>query len=492
MKKFTYLFSLILAISFFSSCDDYLDIAPKGETVLSKTDDYLGLLEDMYGFPISSEWYISGEATSYNMTLIKNYTYPLVSVGFFWDETFDRASYMTDTGSSDMYSMCYKRIAKYNIIIQNIGDSDGSSEDKTMGLAQAKILRAYNYFYLINTFAKPYNPTTAETDNGIILRTDFNLEASVSQGTIAEAYKMIQQDIEDALPDLPHVSLNTFRPDKSFGYALKAKVHLFKREFDEALTASLDCIKEAETNGHHKLWDMNEEYQSALQSSLNMYTGMPESFFEYGGMMYSMFRMMSQSSYFVHPYSDSENLLYQHGLNDMSPHPMMVRKPIASLFDPKTDLRYTFNMGTMPTRPTAEPGSISLNNMMNKWNCAGIKLSEVYLMAAECYARKGDVTNTMTYINNLRKNRIIAKYYSDLTAANKEEAFNIVRDERKRELLATSNGFFDMRRFCTEFNETLSRDYDGKTYYLKPTSTLLTFPFPVSAMQNSNLIQNSK
>ena len=110
-------------------------------------------------------------------------------------------------------------------------------------MAQAKILRAYNYFYLINTYAKHYYPQTAEQELGIILRKEFDLEAEGVQSTIAEAYRLIQQDIEDALPNLPHKSLNVFRPDKSFGYALKAKVHLFKREIDEALQASLDCIK---------------------------------------------------------------------------------------------------------------------------------------------------------------------------------------------------------------------------------------------------------
>lgn len=163
------------------------------------------------------------------------------------------------------------------------------------------------------------------------------------------------------------------------------------------------------------------------------------------------------------------------------------------LFEPRTDLRYTFYLGTGPTRPTAEPGSVMLSfSGLYHWNPAGIKLSEVYLMAAECYARKGDKDNAMKYVNDLRKHRHIAKYYTDLTAADAAEAMKIVREERKRELMFTSNSFFDMRRFCTEFNETLTREYDGQTYTLKPDSHLLTFPFPVSAMQNSNLIQNSK
>lgn len=495
MKRNIIIGCIAAATFIFTACDNYLDLVPKGESVLNETSDYLGLLEDMYGYPLETEWYLCGENAPAYVEQIKNYTNPLISASFFWNEDFDRATYMTATGSGDLYSMCYNKIAKYNIIIQNIGDAKGSESDKIEGIAQAKILRAYNYFYLINTFAKPYDPATAAQERGVILRDEFSLEDEGEQKTVADTYKLIQQDIEDALSGLPHKSLNTFRPDKSFGYALKAKVHLFKREFDQALQASLDCLKEAEEKGNHKLWDMNTTYQSALtqyKTSMGM-QAMPDMMFEYGMSMYSMFRMMGSIMYFKREYDNTENLLYQHGLNFMSPQASLIRKPVVDLFSPKEDLRYTFCIATTTEGPaTREPGSKMLNIMSFHWNCGGVKLSEVYLMAAECYARKGDKDNTLKYVNDLRKNRLIKTYYTDLTAADATEAMKIVREERKRELLFTSNGFFDMRRFCTEFNETLTREFEEKTYTLKPASHLLTFPFPVAAMQNSNLIQNSK
>ena len=190
---------------------------------------------------------------------------------------------------------------------------------------------------------------------------------------------------------------------------------------------------------------------------------MPDMMFEYGMSMYSMFRMMGSIMYFKREYDNTENLLYQHGLNFMSPQASLIRKPVVDLFSPKEDLRYTFCIATTTEGPaTREPGSKMLNIMSFHWNCGGVKLSEVYLMAAECYARKGDKDNALKYVNDLRKNRLIKTYYTDLTAADATEAMKIVREERKRELLFTSNGFFDMRRFCTEFNETLTREFEEK------------------------------
>lgn len=513
----------------FSACDDYLDLTPKGVAALDRTEDYVGLLESVYGFPIQSEWYLCGDIAPGDLgTIVYDNRNSMNASAYLWDEEIDRAPLMTDTGQFMLYSQCYKNISNYNIIIQNINDAKGPEEEKVIGIAQAKILRALNYFYLINTYARPYDPATAEKERGIILRKEFNLEEEGMQSTVADAYRFIQQDIEEALPHLPHKALNVFRPNQSFGYALKAKVHLFKREIDEALQASLDGIKEAETNGGHKMWNLNSVYNAAVEAFL------PNSYFDMNSFTvvnltkeediqwgpntmpansqfnaYNAFRQAFLSTgnslrdtYFARSYDNPENLLYQSGGTDGDPSPQFIREPVAKLFSNKEDLRHTvYCMDFTPLRPTSEKNGACLMAYHIKWNIAGIRLSEVYLMAAECYARKGDCVNAMKYINDIRKNRIKTKYYVDLKAETKEEAMGEVREERKRELLFTVNGFFDMRRFCAEFNETLTREYqlsnNGKigeehTATLTPDSHLLTYPFPVSAMQNSNLEQNSK
>ena len=130
-----------------------------------------------------------------------------------------------------------------------------------------------------------------------------------------------------------------------------------------------------------------------------------------------------------------------------------------------------------------------------RWNPSGMRFSEVYLMLAECYARKGspeDIAKSMAYLDMLRSHRNITARYTRLNTTDATEALKFVREERKRELFFTYNGFFDLRRFATEFNETQTKVFEGETYTLSPTSTLLTFPFPLKAMQTSDLKQNSK
>ena len=149
---------------------------------------------------------------------------------------------------------------------------------------------------------------------------------------------------------------------------------------------------------------------------------------------------------------------------------MYLTADVISLFDQQADLRMLYCLRYRRSHETAPEGDREFTSMGIRWNPSGMRLSEVYLMLAECYARKGspaDIAQAMNYLD-------------------------IIRSQRKRELFFTYNGFFDLRRFCTEFNETLTKEFEGETYTLSPNSTLLTFPFPLKAMQTSDLKQNSK
>lgn len=483
----------VSALVALQSCDSYLDIEPKGRAQLETTEDYLGLIEGATQYYEHYDgWYISNEASWYKMADLKNYTTPMRSVGFFWDEGYDRTTVFL---TSPLYNDCYSRITNYNVIVSNVMQSKGTDQDKQLAMAQAKIMRAYNYFFLINTFAKPYDPATADTENGVIVREKMfeSIEEKGVQQTVGYTYRFIQKDIEDALPDLPHTSLNAFRPDKTFGYALKAKVHLFKREFDQCLEACLAALEEAPA-GNHEMWNMNTEYNRFAPSLLRSYgTDRAIDRPEYMGVNDAIENIWKNGV--AKGYESSENLIYLFGSTDTDPFPMYLTKDVLDLFEEGADLRELYCIRYRRTHETAPEGDREYASMGIKWNPAGIRLSEVYLMLAECYARKGspaDIAKAMGYLDEVRKNRCITGKYTRLNAADADEAMRLVREERKRELFLTCNGFFDMRRFCTEFNETLTKEFDGQTYTLAPNSTLLTFPFPLKAMQTSDLKQNSK
>lgn len=491
-NRFSIAFVALASALAFASCDDYLDIEPKGRAQLKTTDDYLGLLEEVtptYDHAFSLN--LCNEASWYKVEELKNYTSPLRSAAFLWDESYDRAAV---TINDYLYNNCYSRITNYNVIVSNIAKAQGPDEDKALAMAQAKIMRAYNYFFLVNTYAAPYDPATADNTSGIIVRERMfeSIEEPGIQQSVGYTYRFIQQDIDDAIADLPHLALNNFRPDKTFGLALKAKVHLFKREIDECIQACLDALAEAPA-GSHELWDMNTDYNRYAPQLLAAYgtdRAIDDPF--YIGINASIENIWKNGV--VRGYDSAENLLYQFGTTYTDPFPMYVTGDVISLFD-ESDLRKLFCIRYNRSHESAPVNDREFASQGIKWNPSGMRLSEVYLMLAECYARKGtpaDITKAMNYLDQLRAKRNISSRRTVLTASTAEEALRHVREERKRELFMTCNGFFDLRRYVTEFNETQTKEFEGKVYTLRPGSHLLTFPFPLKAMQTSSLKQNSK
>ena len=61
MKKYIVIIWLSLVMGLVS-CDNYLDVVPKGEAVLNSTDDYLGLIEAASPkFSMTPFWYMAIE-----------------------------------------------------------------------------------------------------------------------------------------------------------------------------------------------------------------------------------------------------------------------------------------------------------------------------------------------------------------------------------------------------------------------------------------------
>ena len=78
----------------------------------------------------------------------------------------------------------------------------GDKDVKELAKAEAKIMRAWDHFILINTFAKAYNPETAATDGGVAIIDKYDLEATPTKSTVAQVYDFIIKYIEESLPYL--------------------------------------------------------------------------------------------------------------------------------------------------------------------------------------------------------------------------------------------------------------------------------------------------
>ncbi len=98
--------------------------------------------------------------------------------------------------SPKIWSSAYTGIYNANGVIEGIAASTSSS--LTAGVrkkytAEAKFIRAFCYFYLVNFFG----------DLPLVLTVDFNETRYYSRTPVAEVYKQIIKDLKEAQADLP-------------------------------------------------------------------------------------------------------------------------------------------------------------------------------------------------------------------------------------------------------------------------------------------------
>jgi hypothetical protein len=146
---------------------------------------------------------------------------------------------------TDLYSYIYTT----NAAIIGLGISNNLNDQvKKQLLGEAKFMRAFFYFYLVNLYG----------DVPIIITTDYRENAEKSRSPKTEVYKQIVTDLIDAksLLNEDYVSIDAIsstdervRPNKWTAMALLARVYLYTEDFKNAEFESTQIIE------NHALYD---------------------------------------------------------------------------------------------------------------------------------------------------------------------------------------------------------------------------------------------
>ncbi|MEM6866698.1 MAG: RagB/SusD family nutrient uptake outer membrane protein, partial [Bacteroidota bacterium] len=120
---------------------------------------------------------------------------------------------------------------------------------KAQFIGEAKFLRAFTYFQLVNLFAQPFQ-FNGGTNFGVPLSTqvftpeselsDFQLERS----TVNEVHAFIEQDLLDAIATLP--DSNGERAESGAARALLARLYLYREQWAEAADLANQVIASGE------------------------------------------------------------------------------------------------------------------------------------------------------------------------------------------------------------------------------------------------------
>ncbi|MBW7839963.1 MAG: RagB/SusD family nutrient uptake outer membrane protein [Chitinophagaceae bacterium] len=476
---------LLLGIITLSSCDKWLDIQPKGKILLTTAKDYGLLLDNLTSYNYADIAYLDDEAwrNASNISAVWN-SWNMVAANMLYlpNSDYDRSLNATGnsgTSGNTFYQETYQKIAKTaNNIIYAKGDMKGTQSEINTVVAEAKMLRAYSYFLLINLYAKPYDKATATTDGGVPLKLDpyIETEPNPAKSTVADIYAQIEKDINEAIPDLNNTAQTPYRFNKAAAYALKAKVHLFKKEFDECLDAAL------KSNGlNNQLYD--------LVTLVNPVTNKPTT---------PIYANSAENLYYANALGGTyigqelidlfKDALQQYGEGtDVTDARLgLYKRPASSVKD------YMYILNWTPTTKEFAP------------NTAGLTTSEVILMIAECYARKGQnnkVTEVLKpYLESRYKNFVLADFTlpNDITGT-----VNFVIGERRKELARGWNRFLDLKRLNTEpaYQKVPTRVFPAdpagtpgipqQTYTLPVNSPLYILPFPSKVLENDKRLTSN-
>lgn len=443
----------ILAASLSSCVNDWLDVAPSDGTdadaaltsssdlAAARTGMYKALkgnssLVDYYG----QQFFVYGDVHAGD-----DYQYNNIGgsnrASFYYDMNYQTASeFNTSTVS---WQSPYVVIGRANRIIaaaEGGALSDAAEAKATIDqyAAEAKVLRALAHFDLVRIYGKPYTEDQGASLGVPLVTEVLESNAKPARSTVAEVYTQVVKDLTEA------ISSNALATETEPGYvsvwgakAILSRVYLNMGDYANALSVAEDIIK----NSGAALWTRDQYFKAWDASTPN------ESEF--------LFRLNVAGSTDSNDLNGIGNLQQREGYKEM----VATKKFVDMLTSDPEDVRNDMFLPATAAKEVATYGTnkVYLNklrgqggNLRNVTIVPIIRLSEVYLTAAECAFRNNDKTKAVEYLNDLVKNRTT-------TVASLATVDNITLEriliERRKELIGEGQRYFDALRN----NETITR-----------------------------------
>ena len=237
MKK---IYAIVLATVLLCGCDSFLDVTPKGKLIPSKVQDF----DELIGDPINvSAANPLMEMCGDNIFMKEDYltSYILSDIGkaYTWQKEFYRAE-EDDVTWNEAYSVIYT----CNLVLSEVpGINEGKDAYKAQVMAEAKVNRAFYYWFLHSCYAPAYDPETAGTDLSVPLVLEPDLNAKVRRATSDKVVAQILEDLKDVAMDLPEKSASEYHIPRMAVYGLAARVNLFFGNYDAALENAEEALK---------------------------------------------------------------------------------------------------------------------------------------------------------------------------------------------------------------------------------------------------------
>ncbi len=349
----------------------------------------------------------------------------------------------------------YRHIGVANAVLDEVEKfSDELETDVERVKGQAYFLRGFYYFYLVNLYAQPYDSFTASEDLGVPLK-DFSYidDRKWRRATVQQVYDQIVSDLQYAVHYLSGKEMKSYYwASANAARSMLSRVYCYIGKWEQAV-AVCDTVM----NGGYALFDA---VANALQTGTSkqaalLFSGTPEMIFTMGCNARNLVFYFPQEGFRV---SDDLLDLYEDGDYRKS----LSFYNYAGYYRPYTPYVQT---GTPPnfTEIGADPYASDV---------FALRLPEVLLNKAEALVMLDREGEARELLQSLREKRIAASDVGTVTESGKE-LMELVRNERRKELVFQGHRWFDLRRYAVNAKYPFTKEIRHNAYAKAITGTLI-------------------
>lgn len=348
------------------------------------------------------------------------------------------------------WQLCFSRINIFNTVLFNLKQYSISNADNVEG--QALLFRASVYLEAAQIWCLAYDKNTAATALGLPLRLDPDMNIHSVRSTLQETYSQILADLHRASTLLPVNQIAVTRPSKVTALAYLSRAYLYMGDYTNALKYGKEALS-------YNLTLMN-------YNSLNPAAAYP---INDKNVEVILPTYMSYSPFLATTKAKINRELYQsYDTNDL-------RKTIFFKILATGEILFKGNYYGGTTRMTC------------------IATDEIYLNVAEAQAYLDDKSSAMRTLNDLLVTRWKTGTYTELTASSRAQALQIIRAERRKELLFRTLRWSDLKRYNREgANITLNKTINGQLITLPPNDLRYAIAIPEDIIQMTGMPQNPR
>ena len=456
MKKISRYILPVIAAFVFTSCEKYVDVPPPQDQLPAEaaftsdetaTATMVGLYSDMNGY-------------NYSFANVLASFMPAMSADEFYSAFTSFDAFKLNSLTSDnsyvntLWSQPYSYIYHANAVYEGVAGSNSlSAPVRSQLMGEAKFMRAFFYFYLVNYFG----------DVPLVLNTDAKANSGLPRSAAAEVYASIESDLLEAIDKLQDDYQNPerIRPNKAAAKALLARVYLYEQKWSEAETLATAVIGDSRyglTTDLTRTFLRSSNEAIFQLAAVNTVTGA-------GGMnTWEGFNIVPASatarSYYV---------LFDQLVNAFEPGDQRKANWTKSYVVSGNTLYCPFKYRNRLINPVVEYTMV-------------MRLSEQYLIRAEARAQQNKLPDATDDLDVIRQRAGLGALNDNLT---KDQVLTAVEQERRVELFSEwGHRWFDLKRTgrATAVLAPMKAAW-------QPTDML--YPIPISAMRtNPALKQN--